>query len=226
MYHYNWYVDTQAHTQCRGLHLCGKMGTVKIFLFRQNILVPIKYIDPNGEDPEEFPMLQCHVNYLEPEASETLFKTAMVGFGATIVSLAAIEASPYVIAYLLRATPTATRLTEEVLKEAETGGAGLLSSEMNAAKNVINLSRSQLGRISKIKEIAHNWEVRKTLSGEILDSGHITKIKEGIVGLIKHRRSLQNSLNNSKLNSATRNAIQGSIDTATDLIERGKKLIE
>jgi len=92
--------------------------------------------------------------------------------------------------------------------------------------SIANLTKSQLSRIRHIEEIAHNWNVRKTLSGELLDPGHIKKIKEGVGGLQKHSQSLQNSLNNPNINAATREVIQKAIDTATGLINRAKSLVD
>ena len=97
---------------------------------------------------------------------------------------------------------------------------------LKASKSLVELSRAQTKRITKIQEIAHNWNVRNTLSGELLDSGHITKIQDGIEGLTKHSQALQNSLNNPNLNSATRKAIQEAIDSANDLINKGNSLIK
>lgn len=84
---------------------------------------------------------------------------------------------------------------------------------------------SQAARIKTIDQIAHNWKVRKTLSGELLDQGHVTKIEEGINALEKAKTALQHSLRNPKLNQATRKAIQSNIDNANNLIIRAKELL-
>ncbi|HAA32457.1 MAG TPA: hypothetical protein DDW76_10420 [Cyanobacteria bacterium UBA11369] len=73
--------------------------------------------------------------------------------------------------------------------------------------------------------MAHNWEVRRTLSGENLDPGHIEKIKNGIAGLEKAKNGLQNSLKNPNLDPVTRAAIQSRIDIATQLIDRANQLL-
>jgi len=90
------------------------------------------------------------------------------------------------------------------------------------ARSAVNLSRAQANRLKSIYEIAHNWKVRKTLSGENI---HIQKIQEGIQGLANHRDALIKSLDNPTLNDATREAIQQGINTANELITKATKLL-
>jgi RHS repeat-associated protein len=88
------------------------------------------------------------------------------------------------------------------------------------------LTMAQRARFDKIGEIAHNWSIRQTLSGNLLDPGHVTKIREGLVGLTRSRDALINSLRNPNLNAEVKLLLQQSIDTANDLITRGSSLID
>ncbi|SHL17811.1 RHS repeat-associated core domain-containing protein [Desulfatibacillum alkenivorans DSM 16219] len=103
---------------------------------------------------------------------------------------------------------------------------GLLSKIKGIFSKGVKLTDAQAKRMKKIQEINHNFTVRKTLSGEMLDANHAKKISQAIDGLTKHKNALENSLKNPNLNSATRKAIQDSIDTANDIIGRGRSLIQ
>ncbi|MGG7074641.1 polymorphic toxin type 28 domain-containing protein, partial [Campylobacter sp. 9BO] len=83
-----------------------------------------------------------------------------------------------------------------------------------------NLTTSQLKSINKISEISHMLKVRKNLSGEILDNGHIEKLLNAKRGLEREIKSLANSLNNPNLDKSNKSIMQKSINEAKKIIER------
>jgi len=77
---------------------------------------------------------------------------------------------------------------------------------------------AQEARLKKIKEIIHNIEIRKSLSGEILDAGHIAKLKNHKIGLQKAMQALKNSLKNPNLGTKEREIIEQSVERAEEVI--------
>jgi len=98
--------------------------------------------------------------------------------------------------------------------------------KLNKIANKVNLTRGQRARINTIKEISHNWEARKTISGNLLDAGHVQKIKEGLSGLGKARDALYKSAGNPKLSKMQREVLSGYVNHADSLIFKGMRKIE
>jgi hypothetical protein len=96
---------------------------------------------------------------------------------------------------------------------------------LNAINGTVELGTRQAARINTIKEIAHNWKVRNTLSGDVLDAGHIEKIQNGIRGLERSVAVLRNGLNRPGLNRATRKALEEAIEEAETLINAAKEVL-
>ena len=67
-------------------------------------------------------------------------------------------------------------------------------------------------------------KVRKNLSGDILDAGHIEKLLNAKKGLERERNSLVNSLKNPKLNEIQKNTMEKYINDARDIVERINEL--
>ena len=78
---------------------------------------------------------------------------------------------------------------------------------------------AQEARLKKIKEIIHNIEVGKSLSGEILDAGHIAKLENHKIGLQKAMQALKNSLKNPNLGTKEREIIEQSVERAEEVIK-------
>ena len=89
---------------------------------------------------------------------------------------------------------------------------------------VAELTASQLKSINKISEINHMLKVRKNLSGDILDTGHIEKLLNAKKGLEREINSLVNSLKNPKLNEIQKNTMEKYINDARDIVERINEL--
>ena len=89
---------------------------------------------------------------------------------------------------------------------------------------VAELTASQLKSINKISEINHMLKVRKNLSGDILDAGHIEKLLNAKKGLEREINSLVNSLKNPKLNEIQKNTMEKYINDARDIVERINEL--
>jgi len=90
----------------------------------------------------------------------------------------------------------------------------------------LNFTPAQEARLKTIKEIIHNLEVRKSLTGEILDTGHIIKLENNRKGLIKAINALKNSLKNPNLGSREREIIEEVIQKAEEVINRIDELLK
>jgi valyl-tRNA synthetase len=96
----------------------------------------------------------------------------------------------------------------------------------NLFKKPIVFTPAQESRLKTIKEIIHNIEVRKSLSGEVLDAGHIEKLKNHRRGLEKAVNALRNSLRNPNMDSRVKEAIEESIKNAEDVLRRINELLK
>nr|WP_275450407.1 RHS repeat-associated core domain-containing protein [Treponema pedis] len=87
------------------------------------------------------------------------------------------------------------------------------------------LTSAQLSSVKKVAEISHALKTHKNLTGELLDPGHITKLKNSMVGLQKSLISIQNSLKNPNLTQEARNVLKMAENEATSIINRIGELI-
>ena len=117
------------------------------------------------------------------------------------------------------------RLRQQFFRLLNTGARRVIKRAGTAGAGAVQLTNAQAAIIRTIDELAHNWKVKKTLSGEILDPGRIKKIEEGMRGLDKAKTALQSSLQNPNLTQTTSKAIQLRIDTVNRLITRAKELL-
>ena len=107
------------------------------------------------------------------------------------------------------------------------GGTDTANSSINLQNIDLSIfTNSQAKSIRKIKEITHMLESHKNLSGDILDAGHITKLKNAKAGLDREIPSLERSLNNPKLSNEQKTIIKSSINKAISVRDRINELIE
>jgi len=102
----------------------------------------------------------------------------------------------------------------------------LLMKSIWTEKSAVTLTRSQQKYFNKIDEIQHNVDVRKSLTGDNLDDGHIIKLTNHRIGLNKSINGLKNSLKNPNLDSATKTAINNKITQAQNMVNRIDELLE
>ena len=120
-----------------------------------------------------------------------------------------------------------SEVTSDVTKiDNPTSNTNIKHNENSGSDGVVvaELTASQLKSINKISEINHMLKVRKNLSGDILDAGHIEKLLNAKKGLEREINSLVNSLKNPKLNEIQKNTMEKYINDARDIVERINEL--
>jgi RHS repeat-associated protein len=180
-------------------------------------------VDPYGGDPQSPVSLHRYL-YANGNPSNVTDPTGEFSIVEVITS-AYVRASTTVVTFTTYAAIVAKTKANMIffhLTNAIRMGHARLMTAFNGS---VELSRSQAARIQTIKEIAHSWKVRNNLSGDMLDAGHIEKLKNGITGLERSIASLQKSLNNPNLNRATKTAINQAIEEAETLINVAKGLV-
>uniref|UniRef100_UPI0033656A7E hypothetical protein n=1 Tax=Candidatus Albibeggiatoa sp. nov. BB20 TaxID=3162723 RepID=UPI0033656A7E len=82
------------------------------------------------------------------------------------------------------------------------------------------LTKAQQAAVKKINEIEHMLRTHNNLSGDLLDDGHINKLKDSRVGIGKSIRSIMNSLRNPNLNSEARAILEQQLRIAQRIWDR------
>jgi len=153
---------------------------------------------------------------------------ALAGFTLGATAAAAATATPLVAGNAAASFSTVAGYvsgTTATVAATATGSALPLGTEIS--KQYSNtLTSSQLSNVKTISEISHNLRVRNTLSGTILDPGHIEKIKNNIQGLRKALTSIEGSLQNRNLTQEARDILITAQEEAISLIQRGTELLE
>jgi hypothetical protein len=100
-----------------------------------------------------------------------------------------------------------------------------LFDRFKSITKISGLTRAHAKNIDKINEIFHNVTVRRSLSGDILDSGHIEKLYNHRRGLIRAVNGLKGSLNNPKLSWRVRRLLKKKISLGESMIRRIDELL-
>ena len=234
-------VDDEARKQNKNLPgIGGVFNTTNLHTYNYSLNNPVRYTDPDGEVP--FLVVTGAIGAVAGagisiatdvaagrdinwgRAGGAAAAGALVGLTLGAVAATAATATAVSVGNAAASFSAVTGYGAATATVATTSALPL-GSEVSKQYSKV-LTSSQLSNVTTVAEISHNLTVRKTLSGTVMDQGHIEKIKNNVVGLQKALVSIQGSLQNKNLSQEARTILLTAQDEATKLIQRGTELLE
>jgi len=190
---------------------------------------PLRYIDPDGHDPEDPQNEGKNEKKLNAEQESVIKIVFSSIFGPVGIALKLLIDPPG--AGDDSQPPTFKQLVKSESQEAAIGlvipgGRFLSSTERSTIKAVRNILGEQLDTKTlqaAAREAAGEVVARKA-TGEPFN--HITKVKQGLQGLIKAERQLSRSLQDKSLSPEARASLKRSLVQTRQAIKRTRKFLE
>ncbi|MGF7110066.1 RHS repeat domain-containing protein [Treponema pedis] len=231
-------IDDEAKKHNENLPNGGVYNAINLHVFNYGNNNPIKYNDPTGEIPfmvvtgvigafiaGGYSIASDLTNGRNVNWKKAGAYAAAGGLAG--LTLGGVAAMVTTTTPLVAGSATASFSSVTGLGVSTTGSAALglpLASQIYE-KFSHALTSAQLSSVKKVAEISHALKTHKNLTGELLDPGHITKLKNSMVGLQKSLISIQNSLKNPNLTQEARNVLKMAENEATSIINRIGELI-